>query len=58
MKVPDKGQLMHFKIQAVMREHGELSNIEYKGCINGEHIYDVGGHLVPAQNIDEFERVD
>ena len=58
MKVPDKGQLMHYKIQAAIREYGSLNGLEYKGSVNGEHIYEIGGHLLPAQNIDEFEMVD
>ena len=58
MKVPDKGQLMHLKIQAAMREYGGLTGIEYKGSINGEHIYEIEGHLLPSQNIDEFEMLD
>jgi len=49
---------MHYKIQAAIREYGSLNGLEYKGCVNGEHIYEIGGHLLPAQNIDEFEMVD
>tara|TARA_B100001250_G_scaffold276775_2_gene239261 strand:+ start:3000 stop:3182 length:183 start_codon:yes stop_codon:yes gene_type:complete len=59
MKVPNKGDLMHYKIQAAVREHGSLSGLEYQGCVNGEHIYLVGDeHLVPVQCIEEFECVD
>ena len=58
MKVPNKGELMHYKIQAAMREYGSLNGIEYKGCINGEHIYEIEGHLLPSQNIEEFEMVE
>jgi len=62
MKVPTQADLMHYKIQAVMREHGSLSGIEYQGCVNGEHIYKIAcegeEHLVPVQCIEEFEPVE
>ena len=56
---PSRGKLIHLKIQAAIREHGKLNDIAYLGyefeC--GEHMYNIGGHIVKASEIDEFEEV-
>jgi hypothetical protein len=57
MKVPTKSELIHFKIQAAMREHyfGE-DQMKYLGVRDGEHWYLVGNEYeVPVTDIEEFE---
>ena len=57
MKVPTKSELIHFKIQAAMREHcfGE-DQMKYLGVRDGEHWYLVGNEYeVPVSDIEEFE---
>ena len=62
MKVPNKSDLIHFKIQAALREHNvPKEEIEYMGQVSetGQHMYMIAGeHLVSADQIEEFERVD
>jgi hypothetical protein len=60
MKVPNKAELIHFKIQAAMREHsfGE-DQMKYLGERDGTHWYLVGGeHEVSVDQFEEFEMVE
>jgi hypothetical protein len=57
MKVPNKSELMHFKIQSAMREHiFDENQMKYLGIREGEHWYLVSGQYeVPVTDIEEFE---
>ena len=57
MNVPEKSDLIHFKIQAALREnHFDEDQMKYLGVREGEHWYLVGGeHEVPVSSIEEFE---
>ena len=57
MKAPTKSDLIHYKIQAAMRENFfEEDQMKYLGVRDGEHWYLVAGeHEVPVSNIEEFE---
>jgi hypothetical protein len=57
MKVPTKSELIHFKIQAAMREHYfEDDQMKYLGIREGEHWYLVANeHEVPVSAIEDFE---
>jgi hypothetical protein len=57
MKVPSKAELIHYKIQAAMRENvfGE-NQIKYLGEKAGHHWYLIDGqHEVSADQFEEFE---
>jgi len=55
-----KSELMHYKIQAAMRENAWIDNeLEYLGKRGGHHWYLIGGeHQVKAEQIEDFEQVD
>jgi hypothetical protein len=58
MKVPSKSELIHYKIQAAMREnYFEEDQMKYLGIRNdGKHWYLIGGeHEVSADQFEEFE---
>ena len=60
MKVPNKSELIHMRIQAAMREnqfpHNELM---YLGIRDDEHYYLIAGkHEVPVSALESFERED
>ena len=58
MKVPTKSELIHFKIQAAMREHHfEEDQMKYLGLReDGKHWYLVAGEYeVSADQFEEFE---
>ena len=60
MKVPSKSDLIHYKIQAAMREHVfEEDQMKYLGLRDdGKHWYLVGGeHEVSADQFEEFEMI-
>jgi len=52
-----RSELIHYKIQAAMREHYfEEDQMKYLGIREGEHWYLVGNeHEVPVSAIEEFE---
>lgn len=61
MKVPNKSDLIHYKIQAAMCENVfEEDQMKYLGLLDdGKHWYLVGGeHEVPADKFEEFEIVE
>ena len=54
-----KSELMHYKIQAAMRENAFIdSELKYLGERSGHHWYLIAGeHEVMAEQIEEFENV-
>lgn len=52
-----RGELIHHKIQAVMRDvYFPESELKYMGVIDDEHTYLIGGeHIVQASNLEDFE---
>lgn len=57
MQVPSNSELIHYKIQAAMREHHfDEDQMKYLGERDGEHWYRIGGeHEVPVSALEEFE---
>lgn len=58
MKVPTKSELIHYKIQAALREnHFKEDQMKYLGIRDdGKHWYFVGGeHEVSVDQFTEFE---
>ncbi len=57
MKVPTKEELIHFKIQAAMRENVFAEDqMRYLGERAGHHWYLIAGeHEVSADQIEDFE---
>ena len=61
MKVPSKSELMHYRIQAVMRENiFEEDQMKYLGLRDdGNHWYLIAGeHEVSADQFEEIELVE
>jgi hypothetical protein len=60
MKVPNKGELMHLKIQAAMRENiFDDTQLKYLGERAGRHWYLIDGrHEVSSNQFEEFDIVD
>ena len=61
MKVPSKSELMHYRIQAVMRENiFEEDQMKYLGFRDdGKHWYLIAGEYeVSADQFEEFELVE
>ena len=58
MKVPNKSELIHLKIQAAMRENQFPHNqLMYLGIRDDEHYYLIAGkHEVPVSALEDFER--
>jgi len=56
MKVPNKSELMHLRLQAFMREF-RCDDIEYIGVKKGEHYYRIADHEVPVSSIEDLEEV-
>jgi hypothetical protein len=56
MKVPNKSELMHLRLQAFMREF-RCDDIEYLGMREGEHYYRIAEHEVPVSSIEDLEQV-
>ena len=57
--MPTKGELMHYRLQAWLREN-KCADIEYLGLrpdVLGieQHFYRIGTHEVPHECIDELE---
>jgi hypothetical protein len=57
MKVPSKSELIHYKIQAAMRENiFDENQMKYLGERAGHHWYLVDGqNEVSAEQFEEFE---
>jgi len=57
MKVPTKAELIHYKIQAAMRENVfNETQMKYLGERAGHHWYLIDGqHEVSAEQFEEFE---
>ena len=60
MRVPTKEELIHFKIQAAMRENLFAEDqMKYLGERAGHHWYLIDGqHEVSSDQLEEFEVVD
>jgi hypothetical protein len=60
MKVPNKTELIHLKIQAAMRENVfDETQMKYLGLKNGKHLYLIDGeHEVFADQFEDFEVVE
>jgi hypothetical protein len=57
MKIPSKAELIHYKIQAAMRENVFAEDqMKYLGEKAGHHWYLIDGqHEVSAEQFEEFE---
>jgi len=57
MKVPNKAELIHYKIQAAMREYTfSEDQIKYLGLSDEKHWYLIDGkHHVSADQFEDFE---
>ena len=56
-----KSELIHYKIQAAMRENSWIDEdqMKYLGVREGEHWYLIANeHEVPIKYIDDFEQVN
>jgi hypothetical protein len=60
MKVPNKTELIHLKIQAAMRENiFDETQMKYLGLRDGKHLYLIDGeHEVFADQFEDFEVVE
>jgi hypothetical protein len=60
MKVPNKTELIHLKIQAAMRENVfDETQMKYLGIKDGKHLYLIDGeHEVFADQFEDFEVVE
>ena len=60
MKVPSKSELIHYKIQAAIRENiFDENQMKYLGERAGHHWYLVDGqHEVSVEQFEEFELED
>lgn len=54
MKVPSKSELMHFQLQAWLRENN-CKDLQYIGKRNGEHWYKILNNEVPVSQIESLE---
>ena len=60
--MPSKSELMHYRLQAIMREH-TYPDLEYLGVRKDsigipQHWYKIGGHEVPCDSIESLESVE
>jgi hypothetical protein len=60
MKLPNKTELIHLKIQAAMRENVfDETQMKYLGIKDGKHLYLIDGeHEVFADQFEDFEVVE
>ena len=60
MKVPSKSELIHYKIQAAMRENIFAEDqMKYLGERAGQHWYLIDGqHKVSSEQFEEFEMTE
>ena len=60
--MPTHSELMHYRLQAMMREHNfpELEYLGVKPDIIGviQHWYSINGHEVPVDAITELDNVE
>ena len=60
--MPTKSELMHYRLQAMMREYN-FPELEYLGGrpdiigVN-QHWYSINGHEVPVDSIEELDNVE
>ena len=60
--MPTKSELMHYRLQAMMREYN-FPELEYLGVrpdiigVN-QHWYSINGHEVPVDSIEELDNVE
>jgi hypothetical protein len=50
MKVPNKSELLHFQLQALLRENS-FSDLKYIGICNKDHYYCICGTKVSVKDI-------
>jgi len=56
MESISRGQLIHHKIQAAMRDWDFGDTLVYEGPEGDDHVYIIGGeHRVYASNLEDFE---
>lgn len=48
--------LMHHRLQAILRDN-HFDDFSYVGVHNGEHVYNIAGHIVPVTQIEGFDQV-
>ncbi len=48
--------LMHYRLQAILKNN-TFPNFSYVGVHDGEHMYNIAGHIVPVTQIEEFDEV-
>jgi len=49
-------ELLHHQLQAILRDNN-YSDFSYVGVINGEHIYNIAGNLVPVNQIEGIDQM-
>jgi len=52
-----KSELIHYRLQAMLREH-TFSDLAYLGIRDDVHWYNIGGHEVPVDSIEELDSVE
>lgn len=57
MKAPNKNELMHLQLQAVLRKH-TFPDLQYLGIREGEHYYCIAGNEVPVSMIEGLDSED
>ena len=56
--MPTKSDLMHYRLQALLREHN-WSDLEYLGEDDKRgHMYRLGNVEVPVENITELDAIE
>ena len=56
--MPTKGELIHWRLQAMLRDH-TFPDLEYLGDLPDKgHTYRIGEHEVPVEWIDQLECVE
>ncbi len=60
--MPSKSELMHYRLQAILREHS-FPDLEYLGVAPdsigvNQHWYRIGGAEVPVDSITELDSVE
>ena len=48
--------LMHHRLQAILRDNN-FKDFSYVGVQNGEHVYNIAGHIVPVTQIEGFDEL-
>ena len=60
--MPSKSELIHYRLQAMLREHS-FSDLKYLGVRPDsvgidQHWYSIDGHEVPVDSIEELDNVE